>query len=98
MPRISEFFGIGITMYYNDHNPPHFHASYAGAEAMIGITRLRRLAARCHGERTDWCWSGQRSTGRSCSLIGNALVRGNPWPLLPPSSKERDGDAPRPCA
>jgi hypothetical protein len=26
MPRISEFFGIVIAMYYNDHVPPHFHA------------------------------------------------------------------------
>jgi len=26
MPRISEFFGIVIAMYYNDHSPPHFHA------------------------------------------------------------------------
>ena len=25
MPEISRFFGITITMYYNDHPPPHFH-------------------------------------------------------------------------
>jgi hypothetical protein len=25
MPRISEFFGIAIYMYYRDHAPPHFH-------------------------------------------------------------------------
>jgi hypothetical protein len=25
VPRISEFFGIMIAMYYNDHAPPHFH-------------------------------------------------------------------------
>jgi len=25
MPTISEFFGILILMYYNDHAPPHFH-------------------------------------------------------------------------
>ncbi len=29
MPRISQFYGIIITMYYNDHVPPHFHARYA---------------------------------------------------------------------
>jgi len=33
MPRISLFFGIVIYMYYDDHNPPHFHASYEGLEA-----------------------------------------------------------------
>jgi len=26
MPEISRFFGIVIQMYWDDHNPPHFHA------------------------------------------------------------------------
>lgn len=37
MPEISLFGGIRITMYYDDHNPPHFHAEYAGARATIRI-------------------------------------------------------------
>ena len=37
MPRISEFYGIAIYMYFADHHPPHFHAIYAGAEALICI-------------------------------------------------------------
>jgi len=37
MPRISYFFGIVIYMYYDDHNPPHFHASYEGLEAMFDL-------------------------------------------------------------
>ena len=28
MPELSNFLGIVITMYFNDHNPPHFHAKY----------------------------------------------------------------------
>lgn len=32
MPEISLFFGIRITMYYDDHNPPHFHADYAATK------------------------------------------------------------------
>jgi hypothetical protein len=24
-------------MYYNDHNPPHFHAKYGGNSAVISI-------------------------------------------------------------
>lgn len=32
MPEISRFFGILIRMYFDDHNPPHFHAIYAGNE------------------------------------------------------------------
>lgn len=37
MPRISTFFGIEIWMYYNDHQPPHFHATYGEQEALILI-------------------------------------------------------------
>lgn len=37
MPEISLFYGIRITMYYSDHNPPHFHAEYAGQKALIDI-------------------------------------------------------------
>jgi len=44
MPRISEFFGIVISMLYKDHAPPHFHAAYAQYEATIGIDPIRVLA------------------------------------------------------
>jgi len=33
MPAISIFFGIVIRMFYNDHEPPHFHAEYQGQRA-----------------------------------------------------------------
>jgi hypothetical protein len=37
MPTIAYFYGISIRMYFEDHNPPHFHAEYAGNEAFISI-------------------------------------------------------------
>ena len=37
MPRISEFYGIAIYMYYRDHPPPHFHAIYAEHEAIVDV-------------------------------------------------------------
>lgn len=37
MPRISEFYGIVIEMYYGDHAPPHFHARYGGDSAKVAI-------------------------------------------------------------
>ena len=37
MPEISRFLGIVIRMYFLDHDPPHFHATYAGAEAQLII-------------------------------------------------------------
>ena len=33
MPAISHFYGIRVEMFYDDHNPPHFHARYAGERA-----------------------------------------------------------------
>jgi hypothetical protein len=38
VPRISEFYGIVIAMYFRDHNPPHVHARYAGQEAKVSIS------------------------------------------------------------
>lgn len=37
MPLISLFLGIRITMYYDDHNPPHLHAEYARYKAIVDI-------------------------------------------------------------
>ncbi|MEP7170981.1 MAG: DUF4160 domain-containing protein [Bacteroidota bacterium] len=37
MPKISFFYGIIIKKYFDDHNPPHFHAEYAEFNAKIGI-------------------------------------------------------------
>jgi hypothetical protein len=51
MPRISEFFGIVIAMYFDDHAPPHFHAINAEHEATFGLDTLRpgRLLAAPRG-------------------------------------------------
>ncbi len=43
MPTISEFYGLVIRMYWNDHPPPHFHAVYAGFEAHVRIDTLETL-------------------------------------------------------
>jgi hypothetical protein len=46
LPKLSEFFGISIYMYWGDHAPPHFHARYGGDKASIGIEDLSVLAGR----------------------------------------------------
>ena len=43
MPTISFFYGILIRMFYNDHEPPHFHALYGEFQATIAIDELRVL-------------------------------------------------------
>ena len=37
MPEICRFLGIVIAMFYDDHNPPHLHARYAGHKATISL-------------------------------------------------------------
>lgn len=46
MPRISEFYGIAVALYYAEHGVPHFHALYAGEDAAIAIASLEILAGR----------------------------------------------------
>jgi hypothetical protein len=40
VPEISQFLGIVVRMYFDDHAPPHFHATYAGHEGRISISPI----------------------------------------------------------
>ena len=42
-PKISEFFWIEIYVYWNDHNPPHFHVLYNEYNCYISIKELKIL-------------------------------------------------------
>ena len=44
MPEISRFLGIIITMYFNEHNPPHFHAACGADRTRIIIETLQPLS------------------------------------------------------
>ena len=58
MPEISRFYGIVIRMYFDDHNPPHFHAHYAGSEVLVDIRSLAvisgTLPPRAIGMAVEW--------------------------------------------
>lgn len=41
MPQVSSFQGIKVTMYYNDHPPPHFHVRYGEQKAIVTIDSPR---------------------------------------------------------
>jgi hypothetical protein len=43
MPEISRFYGIVIAVFFDEHNPPHFHAKYGGDKAAIDIRTLEVL-------------------------------------------------------
>jgi hypothetical protein len=37
MPEICRFYGIVISMFYRDHNPPHIHAEYGSHKVTIEL-------------------------------------------------------------
>ena len=58
MPQISSFFGIIIRMFYDEHNPPHFHAQYGEHRCSIDIRTFGviegYLPARALGLVVEW--------------------------------------------
>ena len=46
VPEISRFFGIVIAMFFDEHNPPHFHARYGEYKMEVAIESLSVLAGK----------------------------------------------------
>jgi len=53
VPEISRFFGIIIRMYFQDHNPPHFHAEYGEHKAEYDIQTLQIINGSMHRRAHD---------------------------------------------
>lgn len=79
VPKVCEFYGVVIRMFYNEHGPPHFHAEYGGFKASVDFRgnvlrgqlprralRLIREWSRLHGTDLATNWSLARA--------GRALV------------------------
>jgi hypothetical protein len=64
MPEICRFLGIVISMYFNEHNPPHFHIRYNEYRAVINIRTLNimdgHLPARVRGLVEEWAELNQQ--------------------------------------
>ena len=58
MPEICRFLGIVISMYFNEHNPPHFHVRYNEFRGIVSIRTLNvmdgHLPARVRGLVEEW--------------------------------------------
>ncbi|MDR0851922.1 MAG: DUF4160 domain-containing protein [Clostridiales Family XIII bacterium] len=59
MPTISMFYGIKVTMYWDDHSPAHFHVEYSGQKATIlieeGVVGIGSLPNRQLKLVLAWC-------------------------------------------
>ena len=58
MPEISRFFGMVVQMYWDEHNPPHFHVLYENKKAVVDINKLEvingNLSRRATSLILDW--------------------------------------------
>lgn len=75
MPEICRFYGIIIAMFFDDHNPPHFHARYGGDKVAIEIESLRildgQLPARALGLVIEWASEHQSELMKNWDLAKN---------------------------
>lgn len=87
MPRVSEFFGIVIYVYFEDtarHRSPHFHAEYGGERAVFSIPDADMLAGRLPKRQTRMVqgWAAVRARELEQAWV-RALNRENPGTIAP---------------
>ena len=84
MPEISRFYGIIIALYYNEHNPPHFHAYYNDDKAEISIETLEiiagKLPTRVYKLVVEWAIDHKDELKRDWELLRNDNT---PLPIQP---------------
>ena len=72
MPELSRFFGIIITLYYDDHGPPHFHVRYGNQRALVSIDGLSviagELSPRVRGLVVEWAALHRAELGEAWNL------------------------------
>jgi len=58
MPEICRFYGIIVALFYDEHNPPHFHARYGDYKVAVDIRSLvvleGTLPPRALGMLIEW--------------------------------------------
>lgn len=73
MPEISRFLGIIIAMFFDEHNPPHFHARYGKHAVAIEVSSLRilegRLPPRALGLVMEWAWQHEEELLHNWELV-----------------------------
>lgn len=84
MPIISTFFGIIIRMYYQEHEPGHFHAEYQGQQATF--TFDGELLAGALGSRTARRLVREWAAEHRLELQANwaRIEAGQPLERIPP--------------
>ena len=75
MPEICRFYGIIIAMFFDDHNPPHFHARYGKGGVVVDINSLRvlegQISPRALGLMVEWASQHQNELLENWELARN---------------------------
>jgi len=75
MPEISRFYGIRVMMFYDGHNPPHFHVEYNEYNAVIRIADLAitegELPPKAAGLIVEWALAHKDELARDWELTQN---------------------------
>ena len=86
MPEISLFCGIRVTMFYSDHNPPHFHAEYGNYKALIDIQNSCVLRGALPGRQLKlilaWCELHKDELMQNWELARDAKPLNHVAPLI----------------
>jgi len=76
MPELSRFLGISILMYFNDHNPPHFHVKYNESRTLITIEEFKilegHLPARILGLVIEWAELHRSELMQNWDMVKNS--------------------------
>jgi hypothetical protein len=85
MPEISRFFGMVILMYWDEHNPPHFHVRHGDDTAVINIKSLElmegALSRRALNMILDWAELHQQQLLKDWDLCQQSLLPNKIEPL-----------------
>lgn len=86
MPEISRFLGIVKAMYYRDHEPPHFHATYGEFEAVFAIDDFRiiegKVPGRIAGLVVEWATLHQLELEKDWELCKKQVPLNKIKPLV----------------
>ena len=86
MPEICAFYGIVITIYFDDHLPAHFHASYDGDEVLLNVDTLSviagKLPARAMSLVMEWASVHRQELKEAWEKAQNLEQPGNIDPLI----------------
>lgn len=85
MPEITRFFGIIIAMFFDEHNPPHFHARYGKDGVAIEVRTLKvlegRIPPRALGLVIEWASQHQEELLQNWELARRNLPLNKVDPL-----------------